>query len=357
MTTNRAHCYPGVLEVLRHFRLPAEPTALVVRQINRGHQGDIYAVRRDDLQPLWGGYPELLVKMYKATSGDTGAIVHEAFQSMTRINTSLGGRVIAGWSIWCPVPLFQCGSPAALVMTRVPGRPLDSYLRAGSELTPEVVDSITRVIVTCLTTYWADTCQPYGDLNFSNLLCDLPAQALSFVDPGIPEPIYRCDRVAKNWYPASRDLAHLLYHIASSLRPRLGDAGFRRRRRGKGLLEGILGLLLSGINPASRRKDLLDEIDSCARVHLGRIQVSWSPGGMWRRFVRQFASGSIDETLRRLRDAVSGAPGSTDRAGAPEGTALPCSVPRSAPHSAIHRRPSLDDGCHPFPRTPMESRP
>jgi hypothetical protein len=344
-----------VLKVLRHFGLPAESRALVVRKINRGHQGDIYAVRRKDFQSLSGEYPELLVKVYKQASA--GEIVREAFQSMTRLNRNLGGRVIAGWSISCPLALFQCGSPAALVMTRVPGRPLNSYLQAGNDLSHEILDSITRALVTCLTTYWADACQPYGDLNFSNILCDLPAKVLSFVDPGIPEEIYLCDRVTKNWYPASRDLAHVLYHMASSIRPRLGDAGFRRRKQAKRLIERILGLFLSRISPASRREGLLDEIDACARVHLGRIQVSWSPGGMWRRFVRQFASRSIDETLSRLRGAVSGEPGSTDRAGAPEGTAVPSSLPGSARQSAAQRRSPLDGCGRPFPSAPIESRP
>jgi hypothetical protein len=46
---------------------------------------------------------------------------------------------------------------------------------------------------------------------------------------------------------------------------------------------------------------LLDDIEAGARVYLGRIQVSRSPAGIWRRFVRLVAARTIRRVIEGLR--------------------------------------------------------
>ena len=107
---------------------------------------------------------------------------------------------------------------------------------------------------------------------------------LSFVDPGMPEPSYLCDEVDRRVYPASRDLAYLMFDVATSERLWFGRPAARRRQRE--LADRVVHACLGGIGSAAAKAALLDEVDACARVHLRRIKASWSLAGTWRRLSR-----------------------------------------------------------------------
>ena len=44
----------------------------------------------------------------------------------------------------------------------------------------------------------------------------------------MPEGDYLCEGVTKLWYPASRDLAYMLFEVAVSVKSGLGDRSARR---------------------------------------------------------------------------------------------------------------------------------
>jgi hypothetical protein len=188
-------------------------------------------------------------------------------------------------------------------MTRVSGKPLKSCLRTANQVTAEALESIADAVIAVMERYWLADGGLYGELNFDNILCDVSQKSLSFVDPGSLEKVFLCDTVSRHWYPASRDLAYLLYDIETSVRATIGNPGARQRQ--KCLAEKILRAFVKRTGPGYWNQCLLDEIGACAQMHLKRIRASWSPRGIWRLFVRQTASRSIDEILGRLRsDAV-----------------------------------------------------
>ena len=74
-----------------------------------------------------------------------------------------------------------------------------------------------------------DSCRRYGDLSFNNILCDVVVKSLSFVDPGGQENGLHCD-VTGRWYPASHDLAYLLYDTGATVKDTLGNPRARWRK-------------------------------------------------------------------------------------------------------------------------------
>jgi hypothetical protein len=146
--------------------------------------------------------------------------------------------------------------------------------------------------------YWDGAARIYGDLDFNNILCDPPASTVCFIDPGMPEKAYECSAMPRRWYPASRDLAYVLYDVATSVRSVVGRPRVRRRRRM--LIESMLRQFAGPLASDEQRQSLLAEIHACCSVHLGRINVSWSPAGIGRRAVRRAAERMIGRMLHRL---------------------------------------------------------
>ena len=244
-----------------------------------------------DRSPLWEFHAELVVKLYKASNGNIDEVVRDEFESLCRLNARLDGRVINGWRIRTPAPLYCSGRPPGLVMTRVPGRSLNAHIRAGGAATSGDLDPLAGAIGTALLHYWDHESRIYGDIDFNNILCEPAAAVLSFVDPGMPEASYLCDGVDRRWHPASRDLAYLLFDVATSERLWFGRPAARRRQQE--LAERVVHACLGRIDSAPAKAALLDEVDACARVHLRRIKASWSPAGIWCRLV---CAGSPPET-------------------------------------------------------------
>jgi hypothetical protein len=244
-----------------------------------------------------------VIKLYKSVAPDHDGVARDEFESLTRLNARLDGSIIDGWSIHTPIPLFRCEQPAGVVMTRVPGRSLNSYLRGAGGANPEVLESLARAVVAALGRYWEGDRRLYGDIDFNNILCEPATRSLSFVDPGMPEGDYLCEGVTKLWYPASRDLAYMLFEVAVSVRSCLGNRAARRRQ--KELIERMLRTFAAQIGPAHARICLLDEVHACTRIHLRRIRASWSLAGAWRLLLRQIASRSIDQTMQTLKAAAA----------------------------------------------------
>jgi hypothetical protein len=174
-------------------------------------------------------------------------------------------------------------------------------------VTPEDLECLASTILAALVQYWGDVPRIYGDVNLDNILCEMATRSFSFVDPGMPEKAYLCEGVDKTWYPASRDLAYMLFDIAASVRSSIGHPVARQRQMD--LIERLLLAFVERIDSAHEKACLLDELQACTRIHLRRIKANWSPAGIWRLLIRRIASRSIDKILHRVRaaDVATGA--------------------------------------------------
>jgi hypothetical protein len=266
---------------------------LAVRRLAEGLQARLFSVRAQH------DADELVVKAYRGEGPEERRAARDEFECLRRLHDRLDGTTRHGWTIRCPRPLHFCDRSLALVMTRVPGRTLSWHLARGGGPPPQVLDSISLAINSCLTRYWSGEPRLYGDLILNNVLCDLPSRTLSLVDPGMPERFYLCEAAPRAWYPASRDLAFLLFWTASLIRPSILHPILHARQ--KRMATRIVRTFVDDLGSDARRREATAEIEACARLHLGRIRVSASPGGLWRRFVRGAATRTIDRMLRELR--------------------------------------------------------
>src|SRR5439155_12914702 len=89
---------------------------------------------------------------------------------------------------------------------------------------PEVLESAPRAVAAAMEKYWS-LGQLYGALSFCNILCDIEARQLSFIDVGLEADSFLCDGVAKRWYPASRDLAYMLYQTGVRVKSSILNPG------------------------------------------------------------------------------------------------------------------------------------
>jgi hypothetical protein len=289
----------ALTRVLQGFTQCSPAKGWLNEPLNEGAQANVFAVRAADGQPVWKSFDELVVKLYKPSAGQQIDVVGDQVESMSRFQAQLGGVRINNWTIHAPTPLYKCDRPFALVMTRVPGNSLSACLQVAGRMDPQTMQSIADTVISVMEHCWLTGLQIYGDFNFDNILCDPDTRSLSFVDPGVRENDFLCEGVTKQWYPCSRDLAHLLYETEVGVKRTISNPGARRRQRA--LAESMLRSFLKRIGPQDQRRRLLDEVHACAEIHLQSLRASWAPGGIWRLFIRRLASRRIQETLARLR--------------------------------------------------------
>ncbi|MCA1685042.1 MAG: hypothetical protein LC745_03480 [Planctomycetia bacterium] len=293
-----------VSHAMEQFVPALGPGPWVVEPLGEGVQAEIFLIRSRDRRPAWRTAADLVLKLYKPSAPGHEGVAREEFESLSRLNARLDGRVIDGWKVHTPVPLFRGDRPPGLVMTRVPGRSLNSYLRGTVGADDEVLGSLAGAVIGALGCYWRGDQRIYGDIDFNNILCDPASRTLSFVDPGMPDREYLCEGVTRDWYPASRDLAYMLFDVAVSVKAFLGHRAARRRQ--KELVETMV-LAFAGTTGAGPERDrLLAEIRACARTHLGRVRASWSPAGAWRLLLKPVASRNLDRAIDKLRAAAVG---------------------------------------------------
>jgi len=301
----------SVTRVLQQFTQSANGRGWIIEQLGEGVEAKIYAVRSQDRQAIWQRQHSVVIKLYKPEPAPNPALVRAEFKSLSQLYAALNGRTIDGWSTHTPAPLYVCESPLALVMTAVPGTPLSSCLPTGDNVTPEVLESASRAVLGAMQTFWSMG-QLHGDVSFDNILCDIVHKDLSFIDLGGPvRSFYRSDYITrrwKRWYPASHDLAYMLFDTAVRGHSMFGRPGFDTRQQT--FAENVLRAFIGTIAPSEDKQRLLDEIRACTRAHLKNLDLSLSPRGLWHVILRYRASRRIVRLLARLR---TDAPVSSDR--------------------------------------------
>ena len=293
-----------VAQVLQQVTQSFKDRSWVIEQLDEGVQAKVYAVRSLDRQPIWQTHRDLVIKLYKPGTARNVELVRAQFDSLSRLHAALNGRSINGWKTYTPAPLYVSESPLALVMTVTPGAStLSSCLESGDNMTSDVSESIPLAVVAAMQTCWSMG-QLHGDLHLDNILCDVVNRDLSFIDLGVPaKPLFLCDNGTKGWYPASHDLAYMLFNTGVRVRSTIGKPGARLRQQM--FAERVLRVFIETIGPFEEKKRLLDEIHARVRAHLmTSLDTSLSPRGLWLVLVRRIASRRIERLLTKLRTDV-----------------------------------------------------
>ena len=288
--------------VLQHFTQSGKDADWVIETLGEGDQANVHSVRSQSRQRIWQTHRTLVIKLYKPELTPKVEAVRRQFEALSRLRVVLHGHTINGWKISTPAPLYVCVSPLALVMTMVPGRSLTSLLDDADDMTPVVLDSAPRAVVAAMERCWS-VGQLHGDLNFDNILCDIANRGLSFVDMGLPtNSLLLDDDVPRRWYPASHDLAYMLYDTGMRVKSTIGNP--KARLRQQLFAESTLRAFIETIGPFEEKQRLLDEIEACARVFL-KSPCPSSPRALWRMIVKKIAARRIDAILLRLKPQLS----------------------------------------------------
>jgi tRNA A-37 threonylcarbamoyl transferase component Bud32 len=238
-----------------------------------------------------------VVKLYKLDGADVADTARQQFDAQARLHSAVNGKSVEGWKTRAPLPLYVSVSPPALVMTMTAGLQICQSLVRDSDPSPGMLDSAARAIVTVMRPYWADGC-PHGDLSFRNILWDRAGRVLSLIDVD-PTAVAR-NGVPNEWYPASLDLAGVLYDVATDIRT------FDRRVASSKWMfaESVLSAFLTTMRAPEEKRRLIEEIRACARAELETLCLPWSLRGLYHLIQRRVATRRIDRLLARVLAGV-----------------------------------------------------
>ena len=293
-TTGAALGRAEVLAVLRQCITAKDLDDWGVERFAAGHQANLYGVRPGGEigAAAWGNYPSIVVKLYKPEFAQP-ARVREEFHSLRGLYAALPVQPIGGWKISSPHPLYISEHPPGIVMSVVPGRTLSQLLEAENGCTAEVTASLPHVLIGALRGFWADGRQ-FGDLNLDNILCNPETREIAFVDPSIPPDYLDCRDLPRRWYPASHDLARLLYETAVTVRRTMGRPAAQLRKK------MFVASTLRAFDTAGawgRQSALFAEIGLCAQEFAKQLDLSFSPKGVWHLVLRPIATNRIEEII------------------------------------------------------------
>jgi len=284
----------AVIRVLQQFA--RYDSGLTIEPLGEGFHAKVYAVNSHDGHPIWRTHRRLAVKLYKPLSATNLDALEREFEAQARLHSAVDGRNINGWRICAPAPLYVSESPLALVMTRVAGQNLELSLTTGDHST---LESAAHAVVAAMKHYWS-TGQLHGDLSFRNILCDTRARTLAIVDVDALVNSSVPSDITREWYPASYDLAGMLYDLGVDIRSTSPVVALRKRM----FAESVVRAFLSTIGPLQERLRLLEEIQAYAQAELNKFGLSWSMRGLYHALQKQIASRRIARLLANLKTSV-----------------------------------------------------
>lgn len=259
-----------------------------INPLGQGEQALLYLAHKTSaLENL----NELVLKIYKcASANDEIAFEHEV-QTLKQIHKLLNGWQHRHWTFETPALYNVSQKPLAMAMSRVRGVAIQSWLRSAT------MSAEAEAVVAALKLLWSHDVL-YGDLNLKNILYDPAQSVISFVDPGLPEDFFRCDNVAADWYPASRDLAYLAFSVAVSFKSTLANPSARRRQLS--FVRAILLQYLYTVDCQEKQQAFINEVRSCASIHVEQLTTSFSPAGLWRMAVKRLTQRCLDAMFTSL---------------------------------------------------------
>jgi O-antigen/teichoic acid export membrane protein len=285
----------SVARVLQNLTQDTAEADWDIRSLGKGFHGKIYAVGSREGRPLWQAHRDLVVKLYRPDEPDAADLARRQFDAQVRLHSAVDGKAVDGWKICAPLPLYASASPPALVMTIAAGTTLSKSLSLGDELPFEMLASAARAVVAAMRPYWAAG-RLHGDLSLNNILWDPDNRILSLIDVDTPASLPVRDGLSREWYPASLDLAGVLYDVGTDIR-----TANRRTASRKGMFaESVLLAFLATVDASEEKLRLVEEVRAFARAELEGLGLSWSLRGLYRLLQRRLAAGRIDRLLARV---------------------------------------------------------
>jgi hypothetical protein len=136
-------------------------------------------------------------------------------------------------------------------------------------------------------------------LGVHNILFDIEAKKMSFVDPGTSAGCPVCNGASKPRSPRASDLAHVLYDVSIDVMDMIGGPTMRMHR--EAFVESVLQAIIENIDSPEEKRLLLDEIWNSAQQHMSIcLERSWSLKGMWHGFLRRMLTLRISSILERV---------------------------------------------------------
>jgi O-antigen/teichoic acid export membrane protein len=285
-----------VMRALKAFTGFADNSPWKIIRIGEGLHAEIFLMQSNG--PIWHGHSSLVGKLYKPVKAVDLQTVQAQFNSLSNLHAALHGREINGWKVCIPCPLYIHKSPLALAMTEVPGKHIDSYASKNVILTSRNLLDAARAFVTTMQQCWfGGRC--HGDLGVHNVLFDIEAKKISFIDPGTLESCPVCNDCTRSQSPAVLDLAHTLYDVTLDVSDLVGGPTMRLHR--ERFVENVFHIVIENIGSAEEKRRFLNEIWRSVQQHLDDCwKPSWSPRGMWHRFVKQIVLQRTSSILERV---------------------------------------------------------
>lgn len=287
-----------VEQVLKHF---AEADRGVdarwkFHSMDEGEQAQLFLAQRENGSDGKAMIDEVVVKLYRQSSAEDRVAYLSEKHNLEVLSGLLDEREFGGWSMRSPTLYYASDTPLALVMSVLPGVPIHRWLQSNYN-TVAAREPAARAILTALQTLWSQNVL-YGDLNLKNVLLDPSKRTIGFIDPGLPLKFFSCDQVSSDYYPASRDLAYLLFSVAVNVKGTLRKPATRSRQWS--FVKYLLKQYVESIDCRKRQAMLLEEIRSCAQVHWEALDCSWSASGLWRRMVKSITRRCLNTALEEL---------------------------------------------------------
>jgi hypothetical protein len=132
-----------------------------------------------------------------------------------------------------------------------------------------------------------------------NILLDIEAKKISFVDPGTSAGCPVCNGATKPQSPQASDLAHVLYDVSIDVMDMIGSRTMRMHR--EAFVESVLHAIIENMDSPEEKRLLLGEIWGSAQQHMSIcLEHSWSLKGMWHGFLRRMLTQRISSILDRV---------------------------------------------------------
>lgn len=270
-----------------------------LRRLSQGGQAQVFAAQRETP----GGavvsaatLPEMLIVKRFAPAAASAEVIQEQGAVMAELRSAVHGSQANGWQIAVPRVISCDPVNRTLVMEHASGQPVRQLMTAAP--TQAVWQPWADVMLCGLTRYWHDSGRIYGDLNLRNILCDPAHQTIAFIDAGAPGAAWHFPQPPCQWFPASRDLAYLLFFVATEIKANLLQP--RLRHQQLMFVDYLLRRFMQQSVAAMQRAAFVQELRHGAERHLAALHSSWTPRGIWTRQVRQTAAETIERVLRQL---------------------------------------------------------
>jgi len=259
----------------------------------RGCQAHVFLATPDNEKA--SAADRLIVKLYRTERRVDDSEVKDQYTALHRLHALLDGRTWRGWTLRVPAPIMFSRSPLVLAMTAVPGQNLSEFLADfGGDL--QEIDTLAEAVAQAQLTLW-ESGLAHGDLTIENILCDVPARVVSFVDAG---PKAECGsqwQTRDPWALAIHDLAHLLAHEGETLVGTWAHPKLRNRR--KRFVEQVVREVIDA-HPVEGRAAFLTALDACVRSHLTPAAQVYGLYRKWLDLRALIALSRATSILRRL---------------------------------------------------------